>query len=663
MKKFAVLLMCILLCGCTVAQTVTPPSPEYPTQGVTASDEPSDTASPQPSPDVTVTEEQSTDEITPQPSPTAQEPSPTPAATPQFEILGPEKGSLDIYGDGNSNNLLIGIDQFGRTFDVQMGDNGRQVGMFFWLWQGYHSAHGQMNDVYDATKILEKFGKEVLFYQDTRVSPAGQFHFWGEPLFGYYDQSDEWVIRRQIELLTNAGVDFLVFDTTNAWTYETVYFKICRVIQEYRNNGFNPPKVAFYTHSRSIETVRKIYNEFYKPGRYASTWYYLNGKPMIIGYTDVNDDKKEAESRGEKSYDPAPLSAEILSFFTFKYPQWPSDPVYKDGFPWIEWTYPQPMHNGIMNVSVASHPQVPFSFSITRSNKNWGRGYNVATGQNVSQDATKGTFFQSQWNTVLEQEPDIVFVDGWNEWIALKSLWDGEYMLCDAASMEYSRDIEMMKGGYNDAFYIQLIKNMRAYKGKSLTGTVASTQKSIDINGSVSQWDSVNALYTGVAQKSVARDYRGISNTVHYTQEAARNNIQSVKVTRDSENIYFLIQCQSNIRGSGSDFMNVFIGTGELSQKGWEGYEYVINRKLSNGISEVTRLNSDFSGQKCGTAQVSVQGKYMQIAVPRSAIGLENSNSFYFKVADHIENPSDIMDYYVSGKSFPLGRMSYRYLG
>ena len=115
MKKFAVLLMCILLCGCTVAQTVTPPSSEYPTQGVTASDEPSDTASPQPSPDVTVTEEQPTDEITPQPSPTvtgteeqptdeitpqpsptAQEPSPTPAATPQFEILGPEKGSLDI---------------------------------------------------------------------------------------------------------------------------------------------------------------------------------------------------------------------------------------------------------------------------------------------------------------------------------------------------------------------------------------------------------------------------------------------------------------------------------------------------------------------------------------------------------------------------------------
>lgn len=49
--------------------------------------------------------------------------------------------------------------------------------MFFWLWQGYHYAHGQMNDAYDATKILEKYGMDVLFRKDSSVSPAGQFHF------------------------------------------------------------------------------------------------------------------------------------------------------------------------------------------------------------------------------------------------------------------------------------------------------------------------------------------------------------------------------------------------------------------------------------------------------------------------------------------------------
>lgn len=58
-----------------------------------------------------------------------------------------------------------------------------------------------------------------------------------------------------------------------------------------------------------------------------------------------------------------------------------------------------------------------------------------------------------------------MFVGGWNEWIAYKQLWEGEYMLCDAVDREFSRDIEPMCGGYEDAFYIQLIRNIRRYKG------------------------------------------------------------------------------------------------------------------------------------------------------------------------------------------------------
>ena len=573
-----------------------------------------------------------------------------------------EDENMDIYAD--STNLLIGMDQFGRTFDVQSGTEDKEVGMFFWLWQGPHSPT-QQNGNYDATKILAEYGEDVLFHQDSEVSPANQLHFWGEPLWGYYDQRDEWVVRRQMELLTDAGIDFIVFDTTNARTYKEVYMGILSVISEMIADGANPPRVAFYTHSQSLKVINELYRALYKKNIYPETWYCLDGKPLIIGYTDPEDDQREADGRGDATYyaSSQELSEEILDFFTFRYPQWPNDSeVYDDGFPWIEWTYPQPMHNGVMNVSVASHPQIPMSFSITRGLQNWGRGYNVETQQNVSEDATKGTFFQSQWETVFKEDPDIVFVDGWNEWIALKSLWDGEYMLCDAASMEFSRDIEMMKGGYNDAFYIQLIANIRQYRGKIVTGEAESVEKSIDINGGIEQWNSVNAVYTGVALASVERNYRSAgSDSLVYTQAAARNNIQSVSVTRDSENFYFLIECENDITGSGENYMNLFIGTGELAQKGWEGYEYVINRTISGNESDITRLNSDFTGTKCGTARINVTGKYMQIEIPRSAIGMQESNSLYFKVAGNITNPADIMDYYVSGKSFPLGRMSYRY--
>ncbi len=586
------------------------------------------------------------------------------ATPPDGEVVGPQKGSVDIYA-GDSTDLLIGIDQFDRTFDIQVGTKNKQVGMFFWLWSGQHRALGQQTGNYDASKILLEHGVNTLLKQTSAVSPANQFHFWGEPLWGYYDQSDEWVIRRQMELLTNAGIDFIVFDTTNGITYSGVYTKICKVITQMINDGANPPRVAFYTHSLSIQVINELYKGFYKRNLYPESWYYYNGKPLIIGYTNVADDKAEAVSRGDYSYNPQPLSQEILDFFTFRRPQWPSDSYNGDGFPWIEWQYPQPMYNGrIMNVSVASHPAVPMSFSLTRGAKNWGRGYNVKTGQNDSHLSYQGQFFQSQWDTVFAQDPDIVFVDGWNEWIALKSEYLGEYQLCDAVNLEYSRDIEIMKGGYNDAFYIQLIMNIRRYRAKNLNGVVASTQKTIDINGGIEQWANVNSVYEGTTTRTMARNYSSAGDSrLIYKQDAARNNIVKVSITRDIDNFYFLIECSGNITGSGEGFMNLFIGTGELSRKGWEGYEYVINRKISGSNSDIIKLNSDFSGTKCGTAKVNVSGKYMQIAVPRAALGMQNSNSLYFKVADNITNPSDIMDYYVSGKSFPLGRLSYRYLG
>ena len=72
-------------------------------------------------------------------------------------------------------------------------------------------------------------------------------------------------------------------------------------------------------------------------------------------------------------------------------PRWPDD-IYlsgsdprKDydkttGFNWIEWTYPLPKRTTslgtFVNVAVASHPSIPFSFSVTRGAVNWGRGYN-----------------------------------------------------------------------------------------------------------------------------------------------------------------------------------------------------------------------------------------------------------------------------------------------
>ena len=60
------------------------------------------------------------------------------------------------------------------------------------------------------------------------------FHHWGEPLFGYYTSDDEWVLRRHVEMLTDAGVDFLVFDTTNHTTYSAQALKLFKYLDVYK---------------------------------------------------------------------------------------------------------------------------------------------------------------------------------------------------------------------------------------------------------------------------------------------------------------------------------------------------------------------------------------------------------------------------------------------
>jgi len=562
-----------------------------------------------------------------------------------------------------SVNNIVGVDHFGRVFGPISGvDSKKQVGLFFWLWIGQPYANG----IYDATKILAmpnglRLLTDFSAYNEA-VSPDGQAHFWGEPVWGYYNSDDLWVIRKQIEMLMIAGIDFIFFDTTNGFIYKNVFQKILSVIDEYQQRGWSPPKVVFYTHSRCFQTVREIYRELYKPGLYPNTWYRVDGKPMIIAYTDPQDDLNEAKSRSDESYTPGVLSAEILNFFHFKRPQWPSDPVYPDGFPWVEWTFPQPVHNGIMNVTVASHPSVPMSFSLTRGLVNWGRGWNPDTKVNVAEDIDKGTFFQRQWDEALKVSPDMVTIGGWNEWIAYKQPYLGEYVLVDATNKEYSRDIEPMEGGYQDAFYIQMIKNIRAYKGMEYVSK-PSPERTISIDSGADQWNDITPTGSNPNTERSSRNSYGASNKIMYSQPAPDNHIREVKITHDKNNVYFYIRTKDRLTAYNGkpNWLNILIGTGEPGLKNWESYEYLIGNSFSGGTVSIDRLASDFSGTSVGSGHYTVNGNILQIECPRAHLGLNNHNKLYFKVASGIEKPSDIMSYYKSGSSLPMGRLSYFY--
>ncbi len=562
---------------------------------------------------------------------------------------------------------IVGVDHFGRAFDRVGGfRDDRQVGMFFWPWIGQPYATG----VYDATKILQmEDGLNILFHRyDDVISPNGQAHWWGEPLWGYYNSIDEWVLRKQMQMITMAGVDFIFFDHTNAVIYDDVVLQVAKVITEMQKEGWNPPKMVSYTHSRSFQTVRNLYNLLYGPGRYPDSWYYYEGKPLIIAYTDPKDDLAEASSRGDTTYNPGELSSEILEFFHFFKPNWPFDPTYPNGFTWIEWKFPQPYHSEskMMNVTVASHPMVPMSFSLTRENwTNWGRGWSPTLRQNIAEDVDKGTFFQAEWDEAIKADPPMVSVGGWNEWIAYKQLYDGEYMLCDAASKEYSRDIEPMKGGYQDAFYLQLIRNIRRYKGSDEGLRPAQTEHTIDITGDAAAWDQIDYIERNTDAAFIARNCYGNSQKVHYAQPAPTDKIVEVRVAHDADNIYFYIKGKEDFSKPSlkDNWLNIYIGTGEVATKAWESYEYVIGRDINSDKASVQRFTGKgYQAEDVAQARFVRSGKVLQLAIPRSAVGLSEQKQFYFKVAMGVDGPSDIMNTYTSGSAMPMGRLSYLYI-
>ena len=576
-------------------------------------------------------------------------------------VVDPVKVNPSSVGD------IVGVDHFGRAFDRIGGfREDRQVGMFFWPWIGQPYATG----VYDATKILQmEDGLNILFHRyDDEISPNGQAHWWGEPLWGYYNSIDEWVLRKQMQMITMAGVDFIFFDHTNAVIYDDVVLQVAKVITEMQKEGWNPPKMVSYTHSRSFQTVRGLYNLLYKPGRYPDSWYYYEGKPLIIAYTDPDDDKQEASSRGDSSYDPGVLDAEILDFFHFFKPNWPFDPTYPNGFTWIEWKFPQPYHSEskMMNVTVASHPMVPMSFSLTRANwTNWGRGWSPSLRQNISEDVDKGTFFQAEWDEAIKADPPMVSVGGWNEWIAYKQLFDGEYMLCDAASKEYSRDIEPMKGGYQDAFYLQLIRNIRRYKGSSEGLRPSQEEHTIDITGDASAWNDITYVMSNTDAAFIARNCYGNSQKVHYAQPAPADKVVEVRVAHDANNIYFYIKGKEDFTKPSmkDNWLNIYIGCGEVAAKAWESYDYVIGRDINGDKASVEKFNGKgYQTTYAGNATIVRSKDMIQLAVPRNAMALDSEKQFYFKVAMGVDNPSDIMNTYTSGSAMPMGRLSYMYI-
>lgn len=545
----------------------------------------------------------------------------------------------------HTSTNVVAVDELGRTVPAVSGyKKDRYVGLFYFTWLGQQGE--VQSEVYNIEEALKSDPNALMSINSSKY-PNNVPYFFAEPLYGYYNNADPWVLRKHIEMFIAADIDFLALDFTNSLVYPNVWPVLLGLLNEYQNAGWKVPKIVIFTKTNAPYVVNYVYENIYSNEIYKDLWFYgPYNKPLII-----------AEKTG--------LSAEVQNFFYFRPPQWPNESRKENGFPYVDWTYPQPTYQDLMSVSVAQHTAGAFSFSY-QGNLNRGRGFSYATGKNVAADVNKGTNFQAQWDNVLKNDPKITFITGWNEWVALKGIWDNKHgVWVDTFNIEYSRDIEMTKGGYGDNYYLQMIQNIRAYKG--IKGkTSAPVSQTIDIHGDITQWNTVSNVYLNMATEKIKRMHSGFLVDIIYTQEKPANCIEEARVTHDNDNLYFYVETKSDItahKAGATNWMNLFIGVDGSKETSWKNFQYVVNRYPgSNGKTSLEASTGGFQFKKTADVEYTVNGKVMQIKIPKKLLGISgNQYSIFFKLADSIEKPEDMMDYYVSGESMPLGRLAYSY--
>ncbi|GMW03314.1 MAG: hypothetical protein AMXMBFR84_44480 [Candidatus Hydrogenedentota bacterium] len=531
----------------------------------------------------------------------------------------------------------------------------KQVGIFYWTW--HVPSNGGPND---NTRIIAEAGDSATIEWSAHGAP----HHWGEPELGYYRMTDPFVIRKHASMLMDAGIDVVLFDTTNPpHTWKDEYEALCVEYTAMRAEGARTPAIGFITPFWDpTEVIARVWKDLYQPGLWKDLWFTWEGKPFILANRDFVKD-------------PA-----MIEFFTFRRPMpdyWigPSGP---NQWSWLE-VYPQhPFLNSQgeveqVSVGVAQNalPNTPGPAPMSHKAGAMGRSWHNGSKDNREGAVNLGLNFEEQWTRAMELNPKFVFVTGWNEWVAGRyTEWstytdaDAYYpggLFIDQYTQEYSRDCEPMRGGHTDNYYYQLASWVRRFKGvRELPPAAAVPGMAID--GEFDDWTAVKNEYRDTIGDVTHRDHLGYGE-IHYTNTTGRNDFVLSKATYDEGHIYFFAQTLKSITlREGEHWMLLLMDTDRNGATGWLGYDFLLNAQdLGDGKCSVASWTSG-TWATVGQAEYRVNGNGLELCVSREAVGLTKSDpEFDFHWADNIQSFADVSELGVNGDSAPNRRWNYRF--
>lgn len=526
----------------------------------------------------------------------------------------------------------------------------RTVALFYFLWFYQHTKSGPHN----ISEILAEDPGAMSDPSRSIWGPANAYHYFAEPLFGYYRSTDEWVYRKHAEMLADAGVDVIIFDASNGYTYKESCLALCRAFSQAQKDGVEVPKIAFLCMFGPVapKEIEELYNDFYKPGLYKDLWFQWKGKPLLMGYPEGTSD-------------------EVRAFFTFRpgMPTYFSPPSRGDQWGWLQVT-PQHSFGGTkdrpeeMPVGVAMNA-LPDKITALSDPRSMGRSYHDGRMDLRPNAYLYGLNFQEQWEHALKADPELIFITGWNEWVAMRlnkfADYEAPVVFVDTFDMEYSRDIEPVKGGYGDNYYYQMISNIRRFKGMNSL-EAAGPPKAIEIDGDFSDWKDIRPEFTDYRGDTQHRDAPGWGERLHYVNTRGRNDIVSGKVSRDSTHLYFYVKTGKPLSDpSGPSWMSLFLNTDRESDTGWEGYDFRLSRRGQKTVLE--KSSKGWNWETIGEVDCRIKDGEMEMAVPRTALNLPEGKAvdLEFKWVDNLNRSDDIMDFYTCGDVAPGGRFNYRY--
>lgn len=571
--------------------------------------------------------------------------------------------------DVNLSNLSA-RDHLGRKLPEyeDVGDVKKEkiVGLFYYLWHGYHGTQGP----YDITKILEK-QPDAMYHPESPVWPSAEHTpmlHWGEPLFGYYLSQDPWILRRHVQMFIDAGIDVLFFDVTNGFTYRKTYLALFEILREYMLKGFKAPKVCFYTapgiRGCGTGNLMDLWEQLYEPRLYSELYFYWQGKPLMICHSMRS------------------LPDEVREFFTWRSPTWgvpekcntwawgteQKVAVDENGNPEEIAVSVCRVANGVNN-EYGSRGMGDAAYGIPMIGRSWHDGAKD-TRENASH---YGFQFEEQAQIALKSDAPVAFVTQWNEWLVpflteeTNTLYpmDGyPIRLQDEFNEEYSRDIEPMRGGYGDAYYMHLISFVRRFKG--MEKPISENKKtSIDIKSGFADWDNVNITYREYTGDTAPRRYRGYDAVGIYENNTGRNEFDILKAAADDDNIYFYVKCTNNITaGESKKPMILFLNVRSDAMPQWSGYSFLVNIDLNDLRAELQKCEKDneFLWKPVSECEFLCSGNKLHLKIEKKQIGITEENfSLEFKWSDNMQE-NDVMDFYTNGDAAPRGRLNYVFL-